>query len=150
MKNKIFAIVNVMEVLKGIVSNIHSFPIFNEKDEKTVVKEAEEFFLKLAHENGSKESEYSDDDLLDNGSWDDENGYEVIIHWSEQIHQQTEQEYSQLVLVEFNNSAPGIIKYQSDKKITLEKVVHHVDNTLGFDEERDSVTFVDDPKVEVI
>ena len=52
--------------------------------------------------------------------------------------------YNQLVLVEFRNCSPFLYKMVSDKPITLDKVVQHFIDTEGFNDERDSITFVDE------
>ena len=52
--------------------------------------------------------------------------------------------YNQLVLVEFRNCAPFLYKMVSDKPITLDNVVQHFIDTEDFNDERDSITFVDE------
>lgn len=76
-------IINVTEIINGIASAPVSFPIFDDSQRDRIVKEAEELFSKLAKENGSDESEWDINELLDSGEWDNQNGYNVIINWSE-------------------------------------------------------------------
>ena len=52
--------------------------------------------------------------------------------------------YNQLVLVEFRNCPPFLYKMVSDKPITLDNVVQHFIDTEDFNDERDSITFVDE------
>lgn len=52
---------------------------------------------------------------------------------------------SQFVIVEFNNAAPFVYQIVSKNKISIEKVVKHFKDTEGFNEERDSITFIDRP-----
>ena len=52
--------------------------------------------------------------------------------------------YNQLVLVEFRNCPPFLYKMVSDKPIKLDNVVQHFIDTEDFNEERDSITFVDE------
>ena len=52
--------------------------------------------------------------------------------------------YNQLVLVEFGNCAPFLYKMVSDKPIKLDNVVQHFIDTEDFNDERDSITFVDE------
>lgn len=52
-------------------------------------------------------------------------------------------QYKQLVLVEFRNCSPFIYNIISDEPITIDKVVQHFIDTEDFNEDRDSVTFVD-------
>ena len=51
--------------------------------------------------------------------------------------------YKQLVCVEFNNCSPFVYEVVSDKAITLNSVVKYFVDTSDFNEERDSITFVD-------
>ena len=53
-------------------------------------------------------------------------------------------QYKQLVLVEFRNCSPFIYNIISDKPITIDKVVQHFIDTEDFNEDRDSVTFIDE------
>jgi len=55
------------------------------------------------------------------------------------------QTYEQLVLVEFNNSAPGLWLFQSNKKITIDMVADYLMEHEDFNEEKDSATFIDFP-----
>lgn len=74
-------IINVVELLGGVLSSIESFPIaegyFSEEE---AVAEAEELFCKKAHEAGMSVRDASHH--IENGNYDDQNGYEVLIHWS--------------------------------------------------------------------
>jgi hypothetical protein len=51
----------------------------------------------------------------------------------------------QFVLVEFDNSAPWVQLFTSDKPITIEEVAEYYTDKEGFNPERDSITFIDDP-----
>lgn len=53
--------------------------------------------------------------------------------------------YSQYVLVEFKNSAIFAYIIESNKKITLTKVVKYFEITERWTEERDSINFIDKP-----
>lgn len=53
--------------------------------------------------------------------------------------------HKQIVLVEFNNSCPAIIEVISNKPITIEAVAKHFIETEDFNEERDSLTFIEHP-----
>lgn len=53
----------------------------------------------------------------------------------------------QFVIVEFNNCAPFVYEFQSKEEITIDKVVKHFVDTEGFNEDRDSITFIDSPMV---
>ena len=73
-------IINVIEVINGIVQAPESFVIYEEQLSSDVVEKAEDLFVKLALENGGDEG--ATQNYLDDGSFDDRNGYEVIINWS--------------------------------------------------------------------
>jgi hypothetical protein len=53
-------------------------------------------------------------------------------------------QYKQLVLVEFRNCSPFIYNIISDEPISIDKVVQHFIDTEDFNEDRDSVTFIDE------
>ena len=53
-------------------------------------------------------------------------------------------QYKQLVLVEFRHCSPFLYEFVSYRAITMQKVVQHFIDTEDFNEERDSITFVDD------
>ena len=53
-------------------------------------------------------------------------------------------QYKKLVLVEFRNCSPFIYNIISDKPITIDKVIQHFIDAEDFNEDRDSVTFVDE------
>lgn len=84
-------IINVIEMISGVLSNIKTFPIdhdgFYGEDnadffsEEVAVKRAEELFKKMATENGMDEEDL--DEYLDDGSYNNHNGYEVLLVWSD-------------------------------------------------------------------
>lgn len=53
--------------------------------------------------------------------------------------------YKQLVCVEFNNCSPFVYTFRSDKPITIEKVTSYFEESEGFNEDRDSLMFLDEP-----
>jgi hypothetical protein len=58
--------------------------------------------------------------------------------------------YKQLVLVEFRNCSPFLYEFVSYSPITLQKVVQHFVDAEDFNEQKDSITFVDEiTKVEI-
>ena len=52
--------------------------------------------------------------------------------------------YTQLLLVEFRNCSPFVYKVVSDKPITIESVAQYFIDTEGFNEDRDSLTILDE------
>ena len=50
---------------------------------------------------------------------------------------------TQLVLVEFRNCAPFLYRVVSEKPITIDSVARYFEETDGWNEERDSITFLD-------
>ena len=80
-------IINVLELESGIPSKITSFPIWEEQLSENIVEEAENFFKNLIWENSKhritlEEFEQNIDFNLEEGQYDDYNGYEVHIIWS--------------------------------------------------------------------
>lgn len=53
-------------------------------------------------------------------------------------------QYKQLVLVEFRNCSPLLYEFVSYRPITMQEVALHFIDTKDFDEETDSITFVDE------
>lgn len=56
-------------------------------------------------------------------------------------------QHKQLVLVEFRNCSPLLYEFVSYSPITLQKVVQHFIDTEDFNEQKDSITFVDEATV---
>lgn len=52
--------------------------------------------------------------------------------------------YTQLVLIEFKNSCPYVERYVSKNTITVEQVAQYLRETEDWNEDRDSLTFIDD------
>lgn len=78
-------IINVLEIINGIPSSIESFPIYEEQLSEDVVEQAESLFIQKINENIHPEvlSDEKQEFYLDEGSYDDMNGYEVYIIWSD-------------------------------------------------------------------
>ena len=71
-------IINVIEIISGIVSGVTSFVIKDKTNKGECViqcDKAEQMFINLATENGCEDTNQA----LDNRQWDDLNGYEVLI-----------------------------------------------------------------------
>ena len=77
-------ILNVLEIINGIPQSIESFPICEEQLSEDIIKKAENLFIQKINENiylevlSDEEQEYH----LNEGSYDDMNGYEIYIIWS--------------------------------------------------------------------
>lgn len=76
-------IVNVTEIINGVSSAPKSFIITKEKDRNKIVEKAEKLFIRLALKNGMSKEDSESTFVLDDGCFDNNNGYEVIINWSE-------------------------------------------------------------------
>ena len=78
-------IINVLEILNGIPSSIESFPIYEEQLSDEVVEKAEFLFIKKINENIHPDvlSDEEQENYLDEGYYDDSNGYEIYIIWSD-------------------------------------------------------------------
>jgi hypothetical protein len=53
--------------------------------------------------------------------------------------------HEQFVLVEFNNGTPGVYRFVSQSEFAIDTVADYYRRTEGFNEERDSLTFIDPP-----
>lgn len=78
-------IINVLEIINGIPSNIESFPIYEDQLSEDVIEQAEILFIEKINKNIYPEvlSDEKQEFYLDEGSYDDMNGYEVYIIWSD-------------------------------------------------------------------
>lgn len=77
-------IINVLEIINGIPNSIESFPIYEEQLSEDVVEQAENLFIQKINKNIYPEvlSDEKQEFYLDEGNYDDMNGYEVYIIWS--------------------------------------------------------------------
>ena len=76
-------IVNIIEVINGVVSQPVSFVIpegQNDTRRTEIVLRAEKHFIDCAKENGLEED--GEEEVLDNGIYSTNDGYEVILSWS--------------------------------------------------------------------
>lgn len=78
-------IINVLEIINGIPQSIESFPIYEEQLSNDVVEKAEALFLQKINKNIYPEvlSDEKQQFYLDEGNYDNMNGYEVYIIWSD-------------------------------------------------------------------
>jgi len=53
--------------------------------------------------------------------------------------------FKQIVLVEFDNSGPWLETFVSNRNITIEQVAAYYVKKEDFNEDRDSITFVNNP-----
>jgi hypothetical protein len=53
--------------------------------------------------------------------------------------------YYQYALIEFRNTTPFVYRLTSDKPITIDDAAKFFEVTEGFNEQRDSITFIDEP-----
>lgn len=82
-------IINVVEIVNGVLNNIESF-VMTEKSEDDftpkkmrIWSQAERLFKDLAIRNKCHVDEL--EDAVDNGGWDNKNGYEVLLVWSDNV-----------------------------------------------------------------
>lgn len=76
-------IVNVIEVINDVVSEPRSFVIpkgNNDPNRTEIVQRAEKLFIDCAKENGMEEDD--EEEALDNGTYSNNSGYEVVLSWS--------------------------------------------------------------------
>lgn len=75
-------IINVINLIDGVLHSIDSFPIFEEQLSQERVQEAEQLFAKYLQEKGDLTPEEIDGIIESDSGYDDNNGFEVFIHWS--------------------------------------------------------------------
>lgn len=82
-------IINVIETINGVISQIQSFTIEgdNEEEKQFVVEQAEKCFIDIVKEHEPDLEEEDEENYISDG-YDDQNGYEVQIIWSHNIVQQ--------------------------------------------------------------
>lgn len=84
-------IINVVEVLNGVVDNIESFGVFEEQLSEEVVEKAEDFFRQKVTEKMQKQTSDVDEiedaveEGIENGVWSTEfqEYYDISIIWSD-------------------------------------------------------------------
>jgi hypothetical protein len=79
-----YAVCNIIEQKNGIIDNVQSFIINVNDDQNEMIDHAEKHFLNCCKIHHSDEFDYTDDELLEQGYYDD-CGYSVVICWSEKI-----------------------------------------------------------------
>jgi hypothetical protein len=53
--------------------------------------------------------------------------------------------YSQVIILEFDNTGPLLYRIVSDNPITIEDVAKYFEESDDFNENRDNIFFVDEP-----
>lgn len=74
-------ILNIVEQLNGTISQILSFPVHEEQLSQDVVDEAENTFKQIINE--VKGIDEDIDSYIEDGCYDDDNGWVVSLIWSE-------------------------------------------------------------------
>jgi len=73
-------IINVITLLKGVIETLESFPIIEDQLSDDVIEAASTCFIEKLHEHVENVSDI--ESYLEDGYYDDENGYEVYLTWS--------------------------------------------------------------------
>lgn len=73
-------LINVIEMINGVVSQVHSYLVKSKEEESIQSRNAETLFLQLVNENTKPIEPITEDDV-DFDSFDDQNGYEIITNW---------------------------------------------------------------------
>lgn len=76
-------IINILELINGIPQQIQSFPIYEEQLSRDVVDEAEKLFVEIIKYHEPDISEEDVECCLDEASFDNKNGKELFIIWSD-------------------------------------------------------------------
>ena len=75
-------IINVVEQLNGVISQILSYPVYEEQESQDVVDEAENMFKGIINEVKGIDPEDMDE-YVEDGYYDDNAGWTVSLVWSE-------------------------------------------------------------------
>ena len=77
-------IINVVEQLQGMITQIRSFPVYEEQLSQDVVTEAENLFKGIINEVVGIDPDSEDMEMIiEDGYYTDDNGWDVSIVWSE-------------------------------------------------------------------
>lgn len=76
-------ILNIVEQLNGVVSQILSFPVHEEQLSQDVIQEAESTFKGIISEVMGEIDDETLDSYIEDGNYSDDNGWEVSLVWSE-------------------------------------------------------------------
>ena len=75
-------IINIVEQLNGTISQILSFPVYEEQLSQDVVDDAENTFKQIIGEVKGIDTDEMDE-YIEDGCYDDDNGWVVSLVWSE-------------------------------------------------------------------
>lgn len=75
-------ILNVIELLNGTITQIMSYPVYEEQLSQDVVDEAEKMFSGIINEVTGIDTEDMDS-FIEDGYYSDDNGWELYLTWSE-------------------------------------------------------------------
>ena len=75
-------IINIVEQLNGTISQILSFPVYEEQLSQDVVDDAENTFKQIIGEVKGIDTDEMDE-YIEEGCYDDDNGWIVSLVWSE-------------------------------------------------------------------
>ena len=75
-------ILNIVEVLNGTISQILSFPVYEEQLSQDVVDDAENTFKSIINEVNGIDTEDMES-FIEDGYYSDDNGWELNLVWSE-------------------------------------------------------------------
>ena len=75
-------IINIVEQLNGTISQILSFPVYEEQLSQDVVDDAENTFKQIIGEVKGIDTDEMDE-YIEEGCYDDDNGWVVSLVWSE-------------------------------------------------------------------
>lgn len=77
-------IINIVEQLQGTITQILSFPVYEEQLSQDVVTEAENTFKQIINEVQGIDPDSEDMEMIiEDGYYTDDNGWDVSIVWSE-------------------------------------------------------------------
>jgi len=75
-------ILNVIVLDMGMMESCKSFPVIAQKDKKTVIKEAEDYFIERIKEWGDVIDDIDVETIIGEENYSDGNGNEIFLVWS--------------------------------------------------------------------
>ena len=81
-------VLNVISIHNGIIDTIQSFVVHNQDEHPNPpIVEAETVFEGEIRKHGFEIEDEDIEDAIENGSWSDDNGHEILLTWSTTVNE---------------------------------------------------------------
>lgn len=75
-------IINIIDEIDGVIHSVNSFPILEDQISEDQVENAENFFFECLEQRNIKIEDDDKSYILEDGYYNDDNGYSISIVWS--------------------------------------------------------------------